>query len=153
MTGFGWKRLVGLFAGVFASVSLAIAAEPNRSLSLRSIDGMATIFVSCGKGGTADVAVVGRYHPPAFRPPRDAQPTLTGVSVVYSVSGRGPFIEEWQRRDDFAVVTGESDQAKRFLLRLLGRELLFFSVQGRPSFEFNVEGLSPRLSDLVAGCK
>ena len=73
--------------------------------------------------------------------------------MVYSVSGRGPFIEEWQRRDDFAVVTGETDQAKRFLLRLLGRELLFFSVQGRPSFEFNVEGLSPRLSDLVAGCK
>jgi len=152
MARVGLACFIGLVVALAAIGSLAIAAEPNRSLRLSSIDGLATIVVSCAKGGTAEVAVFGRRRPPILAPPRDAEPERAGVSVVYSISGRGPFIEEWERRDDFAVATGESDRAKQFLFRLLGRELLFFSVQGAPSFEFNVEGFSKRLSDLVAGC-
>ncbi|MCC7047275.1 MAG: hypothetical protein IT562_11235 [Alphaproteobacteria bacterium] len=109
------------------------SAEARARLTLDSVDGHATIALSCDASKKLELVAAGRVRGPIVRP---ADPAIAPkrAMVQYTFDGETPIVEQWLPRHEGST-PADAAQLRAFTRRLFLGHVLHLSLDGlaRPS--------------------
>ena len=140
-----------LLIGALCVLLLGRAAHAGARLSLESVDGNATIELSCDDSKRLDLAVTGHHRPPIVSPADPAIGLTKRGTVRYTFDGQEPILEQWLAREEGAAPR-DPGQLSSFAQRLFLGHVLFISLNGMKSFEFQLDHNATRLKNFAQVC-